>query len=440
MALAVTASADLSEQRTAQIAAMPGLVAFWTFGNPQDGVWRSVGNVSEATNYPLYLRKIGDATRYTLNTWPYTDEASKIRVDNTGPFGHALYFNQGHIYAESPRAGFDNGPLDLNGTTPFTMVAWMKFTGVRHMVAGIWDEGGWDKYRGRRQAALFGGLFGRNGITAHISASGASSYPQSTVSGSQYARERAIDGADFANGQWVCMAMTYDPASQEVKAWLNGVATPLDLGDPVENDVFNHANPKQANPYLFKWPIYSPRRFILKYNGYNVRTAGIYEHWLDVDAQAGTFTYGRSAPGTVTQRFKVTVTVQRNGTPLSGLPLEAEVAPGDVLALPAGTTVVQGDEIITALAVWQNEAWAAVGPTLTYPVPEGAPFTLGRALGLGSEEIAHGSQLYMDGVAVFNRVLSPTELRTVSFLPALPAGAVSATAPKQLGRIVFGTP
>jgi hypothetical protein len=96
-----------------------------------------------------------------------------VRTDASGPFGHALYFNQGYIYAESPRAGFDNGPLDLSGERPFTLTAWMKFTGARHMVAGIWDEGGWDKYRGRRQAALFGGLFGRNGITAHISASGA---------------------------------------------------------------------------------------------------------------------------------------------------------------------------------------------------------------------------------------------------------------------------
>ena len=42
-------------------------------------------------------------------------------------------------------------------------------------------------------------------------------------------------------------------------------------------------------------------------------------------------------------------------------------------------------------------------------------FTLGRALGLGTEEIAHGSQLYMDGVAVFCRVLAARELKQLSF-------------------------
>ena len=284
------------------------------------------------------------------------------------------------------------------------------------MVAGIWDEGGWDKYRGRRQAALFGGLFGRSGITAHISTTGASSYPQSTVSGSQYARARALDGADFSNDQWVCMAMTYDPASQEVKAWLNGVATPLNLGDPVENDVFDNTNPKQANPYLFKWPVYSPRLFTIKYNGYNVRTEGVYEHWIEVRSQEGKFVYGRSAPTDPTQSFKVSVGVTRDGNPLSGSPLEAEVSPGSELSLPAGTVLMQGDEITTSLFVQQDTEWVRVGTEITYPIPEGAPFTMGRALGLGTEPLDHGSQLYMDGVAVFNRVLTAGELQSITFV------------------------
>ena len=411
------AAAQTAGERIAQVSGMSGLVAFWTFGSPQAGVWQSAYDAgTSAVSYPLYLRRIGDTERYTLDTWPYTDASSQIRVDASGPFGHAMYFNQGYIYAESPRAVFDGGPLDMNGERPFTLIAWMKFTGARHMVAGIWDEGGWDKYRGRRQAALFGGLFGRQGITAHISATGAASYPQSTVSGSQYARERALDGANFDNGQWVCMAMTFDPATQQVKAWLNGVATPLNLGDSVENDVFDNANPKQANPYAFKWPIYSPRRFVLKYNGYNVRTEGVYEHWVEVRAAEGRFVYGRSAPGAVDGRFKVSVDVTRGGESLAGAPLEAEVGHGTELSLAQGVTLAQGDEIRTSLFVWQDEAWVRVGTEITYPVPEGAPFTLGRALGLGSEPLAHGAQLYIDGVAVFDRVLTGEELQAIMFV------------------------
>jgi autotransporter-associated beta strand protein len=424
VAAAVMADAQTAGERIAQVSGMSGLTAFWTFGSPQAGVWQSAYDAgTSATSYPLYLRRIGDEERYTLDTWPYTDASSQVRVDASGPFGHAMYFNQGYIYAESPRAAFDNGPLDLNGERPFTLIAWMKFTGARHLVAGIWDEGGWDKYRGRRQAALFGGLFGRNGITAHISATGAASYPQSTVSGSQYARERALDGANFDNGQWVCMAMTFEPSTQQVKAWLNGVATPLSLGDPVENDVFDNANPKQANPYAFKWPVYSPRRFVLKYNGYNVRTEGVYEHWVEVRAAEGRFVYGRSAPGAAGGRFKVSVDVTRGGASLAGAPLEAEVEHGAELALAQGVALAQGDEIRTSLFVWQDEAWVRVGTEITYPVPEGAPFTLGRALGLGTEPLAHGAQLFIDGVAMFDRVLTGEELLAITFVdqPA-PAG------------------
>jgi len=48
-------------------------------------------------------------------------------------------------------------------------------------------------------------------------------------------------------------------------------------------------------------------------------------------------------------------------------------------------------------------------------IQEGVPFRFGRALGLGSEEIEHGSQLFIDGVAVFNRVLAENELQRMSF-------------------------
>ncbi len=43
------------------------------------------------------------------------------------------------------------------------------------------------------------------------------------------------------------------------------------------------------------------------------------------------------------------------------------------------------------------------------------PFAFGRALGLGTEPIDDGTQLYIDGVAVFNRVLSKDELKELAF-------------------------
>ena len=74
-----------------------------------------------------------------------------------------------------------------------------------------------------------------------------------------------------------------------------------------------------------------------------------------------------------------------------------------------------GDEIITSLDFRKDGGWQRVGKEIRYRLREGAPFTFGRALGLGNEPIDHGTQLYIDGVAVFNRVLKPQELKTLAF-------------------------
>ena len=144
-----------------EVAKTKGLVAFWDFSLMQDGRWASYHDENVVRRaFPVSLRRIGDPKSYTPGDWPYTDEKSKLMFDASGPFGHAVRFNQGYIFAEVARSEFDKSPLDIHGRQPFTLSAWTKFVGQRHLVAGIWDEGGWDKYGGRRQIALFGGLFG----------------------------------------------------------------------------------------------------------------------------------------------------------------------------------------------------------------------------------------------------------------------------------------
>jgi hypothetical protein len=71
-----------------------------------------------------------------------------------------------------------------------------------------------------------------------------------------------MDGRGFDNGEWVALAMTFDPARDEVTAYLNGAATPLQRTDPVAQDVFRYEKPVPANPFHFPWPIYSPTSFI----------------------------------------------------------------------------------------------------------------------------------------------------------------------------------
>jgi hypothetical protein len=406
------------EQRISEVAETKGLIAFWDFSLMQDGKWTSYRDDAVVKRgYPVVLRRIGDPKSYRQDDWPYTDEQSKLMVDSSGPFGHAVRFNKGYIFAEVPRTEFDKSPLDVHGHQPFTLVAWIKFIGARHLVAGIWDEGGWNKYSGRRQIALFGGLFASKGVIGHISATGASSYPQSTASGSQYARCRAIDGRSFDNGRWVSMAMTFDPATDKVIVYCDGVATSTHITDPVAKDVFRYEEPFSSNPYCFPWPIYSPRAFILKFNGYDVESSGVFEHWLYVDSETGTITYDRSCPNPKEgqQEYRVRFCVAREGKSVLPQPVEFVATEGKRIAMPRDATIQPGDEIVTSLHIREDSGWRQVGTEIRYRVREGAPFTFGRALGLGTESIDHGTQLYIDGVAVFNRVLSGKELKELSF-------------------------
>lgn len=370
-------------------------------------------------SFPVYLKQIGDTLNYLQNNWPYNDiESACIQFDKSGPFGNAIRFNQGYIFGEVPRSSFDNTVLDIHGREPFTIIAWVKFIGERHMVAGIWDEGGWNKYSGNRQAALFSGLFGdQKGVIAHISATGAASFPQSTIDGSQYARLRAIDGKGFENDQWVCMAMTFNPDSEQVTAYLNGEITKKHQTDPVAQDVYRYEKEELSNPYQYKWPVYSPRSFILKYNGYDVESSGINEHWLHVDLNNSNITYGLNYPENVkvNKRYRINLDIQRNGNSILSYPLKFEVKDGDRKKLKIEKMIIPDDILMTSLELRNWGKWKRVGSEVRYTISKGAPFTFGRALGLGSEDLDEGTELFIDGVAVFNRVLSEDELRKLSF-------------------------
>jgi len=271
-----------NERNVRAVAETPGLVAFWDFHKAKGGKWISIHDPSlDVPSFPVSLRQIGDSNEYGLSDWPYRNDESALRLDSSGPFGNAVRFNQGYLYGSVDRKLFDHTLLNLHGRKPFTMIAWTKFIG-----------GGWDKYGGRRQAALFAGLFGQKGVIAHISATGAACFPQSLARGSQYARSRAIDGQPFENRQWVSMAMVYDPDGNEVRAYLDGKMTSLALNDPVADSVYRFQEAQSANPFRFLLLIYSPRSFILKYNGYRPEE-GIREHRLMIDLNERTLEYER---------------------------------------------------------------------------------------------------------------------------------------------------
>jgi len=222
---------DQKEARIARVASTKGLVAFWDFTLKRDGVWSSYRDPGACDReYPLVLQRIGDPKSYGPDSWPYQDEPPKLTYDASGPFGNAVRMNQGYLFAAVPREVFNRTPLDISGQMPLTLIAWVKLTSRRHFVAGIWDEGGWTKYSGGRQYALFTGLVaGPRSAQGHVSTTGAATYPQSNLPGAQYARLQAADGRDVPDGVWVVLAMTRDPECGEVRMFLNRVLSEEEL-------------------------------------------------------------------------------------------------------------------------------------------------------------------------------------------------------------------
>ncbi|MCC3860065.1 LamG domain-containing protein [Pseudemcibacter aquimaris] len=405
-----------SNDNVDKVASTKGLVAFWDFKKSDQNAFKSYFD-KDVTHkeFPVYLRRIGDQNRYDVKGWPYHDELSKVIIDQTGPFGHGIRLNKGYIYGEVPRSEFDGSELDLTGKKPFTMVAWVRFDGNRHMVAGIWDEGGWNRYAGERQAALFAGLFNQKGVIAHISSTGAASYPQSNVDGAQYARIRAIDGQAFENEKWVAIAMTFDPENGVVKAYLNGELTKYRIPDPVTEDVMQNAVIPLANPFTFTQALYGPKNFQLKFNGYDFHNNPIKEHFLWVDLNDKKIVYDQTGSDPE-KRFRLTFDVERDGRSIFVHKIMKEVTKKTTIGISQAVNV--NDKIITGLEEYRNGSWVKVGTNVEKIVSEGAPFTFARALGLDEDGIDHGSsELYMDGVAVFNRVLSADELKGISFVP-----------------------
>jgi len=342
---------------------------------------------------------------YTPGSWPF----QPLEFDTSGPIGRAIRFQRGYVFGEVPRMVFDRGALDIHGRMPFTMLAYVKYIGPRLLVAGIWDAGindgtGWDRHAGRRQYAIFANLFHSHSTVAHLSATGASSYPQSRHPGSEFARVRAIDGGVLHDRQWGCVAITFQPQTGALTAYLNGIAHPCFQTDPVERSVYHITGEASANPVTFRHQIYHPKRFLLKFNGYDVQSTGVFEHRLDANLFDGSITYENDKlPSADTHQLVISVDVLRQGQSILDKPLRIAAQHGNTAALPQVTR--EGDEIVAEL----HGPGGRVGNPAKKLVTGGAPFTIGRTT-VQYDTLEHGSDFFVDGVAVFNRVLTPDEL------------------------------
>ncbi|WP_269523126.1 LamG-like jellyroll fold domain-containing protein [Coraliomargarita parva] len=181
------------------VKSMPGLVAFWTFGEAEGDV-----RVSEVGDYIL------------------TDGGSTaVSRVGEGPFsGYSASFNGSSTYLSLPNASV--GALDIAGDdAELTVVSWVKWTttGNAGFVSGIWQE---DNNDPRRQYGLFINLpayGGYRNVCGHVSQYGGPS-PKVLSSGYlPYSRDYSANLTEVLGGQWATAAFTYD--GEYARSYLN---------------------------------------------------------------------------------------------------------------------------------------------------------------------------------------------------------------------------
>ncbi len=216
---------------------MPGLVAFWTFG--------------EAAGQP----RVSTGTR---QPHPLSEVNGPIPRVAGGPFsGHAAELD-GQRYFKIPYA--ETGDLNIAGpAAQVTLFAVVRIVNLKQSrtIAGMWSEGkGRDDDTGTRQYALLMNMptyGGPNKLVPHISSEGGVTR-RADGSAFPWCADYAATAGEVPTETWCTLAFTYDGAF--IRAYLNGVLDELKL-DPVKHKrtdrYFTHEGPgggdRGMNPY-----------------------------------------------------------------------------------------------------------------------------------------------------------------------------------------------
>jgi len=216
---------------------MPGLVAFWTFGE-EAGQPR----LSQGTKEKHPLNEVGGPI---------------ARVEG-GPFsGYAAQLN-GRQYWQIKHA--EAGDLDIGGPeAQVSMFAVVFIEDLAHSktIAGIWSEGkGANDDTGTRQYALLMNMptyGGARQLTPHISSEGGVTR-RADGSAFPWCADYAATGREVPEGRWCTVGFTYD--GKYLCAYLDGVldARPLDaVKDKRTDHYFTSEGPdgrdRGMNPY-----------------------------------------------------------------------------------------------------------------------------------------------------------------------------------------------
>ncbi|MBX3414609.1 MAG: hypothetical protein KF708_18120 [Pirellulales bacterium] len=225
------------EEAIRSVAETPGLVAFWTFGEPAGEPRLSTG---------------------TAQAHPLEEVHGPIARVAGGPYsGYAAELN-GKQYLRIPYA--ETGMLNISGPrAQVSMFAVVRIVNLRQSrtIAGMWSEGeGAHDDTGTRQYAMLMNMptyGGREQLTPHISSEGGVTR-RADGSAFPWCADYAATREKVPTDQWCTLGMTYD--SKYIRAYINGKldVRPLDArADRREDRYFTHEGPdggdRGMNPY-----------------------------------------------------------------------------------------------------------------------------------------------------------------------------------------------
>ncbi len=202
----------------------PGLVAFWTFGEPAGQQRLSQG---------------------TKEKHPLTEVHGPIARAEGGPFSGFSADLNGQQYFSIPYP--ETGDLNIHGKdAQVSMFAVVRIVNLKksRTIAGMWSEGkGANDDTGTRQYALLMNMptyGGPNKLVPHISSEGGVTR-RADGSAFPWCADYAVSVSPVPEETWCTLGFTYD--SQYIRSYVNGVCEELKL-DPVKH--------KRNDPYFTK--------------------------------------------------------------------------------------------------------------------------------------------------------------------------------------------
>ncbi|EMI55024.1 LamG domain-containing protein [Rhodopirellula sallentina] len=394
------------ERHVGVVTETPGLVAFWDFVRREpEGARRFVAHVPPHSENEFAL----DANNYVRDYWGTGRKATydDFPLLGRGPFGQAI-----QIRRESdpsfrpllmvPRERLHDSSIDIKGEDrPVSVVVWAIRESGNHNLAGIWHEGTDLKerstkniqhaVRGQRQYAVFAGLERSGSSCGHVSENGAGSFQYKYAMHKTYSQERspevpADSDREVLDQSWQCFAMTFDPEKEELKSWLGG-----------EAERRWQDNIKQAIPQVYNAWLQAELHSV---PGLQKGEDESYPHdqfyHPPEDKLVSSDTVSESAKRRVElkqfeyTRVRVTSELQGDGS----------------------WKVVDRDLV----AVCKNPWWFPHPIYSPADSRSGGPFTIGRAI---HSARSVGFTGWIGGVAVFDRALGASELKTLAEIPVI---------------------